>query len=264
MDIPDLILSNLKACPTRNDKWRYAFELIVGAAASLLSTHPHYVGTSHYDNKQRYDSQPEILHDLLHEAHKEAARTGQPINLYYDGLEDWTAGYFFNSGIVRIACAYEYTLCTACSKDPYEGAHFKRDSDILKQKSPTLELRKQLDVIGRLKNFGTLEKREQQNNEVNDLIDRLVREKPPTEQEQVGSIYERLGSKDGDFIEAALFFVWCDYNWFKHRPMGYPTPSHVRKDPRVQLALALRAYSGLCEFYSWCHNLSQTEVTRRN
>ena len=260
MDIPDLILSNLKACHNHNDKWRYAYELIVGAAASLLSTNPYYVGTSHYGSKQHYDAQPGILHDLLSEAHKVATKTGKPIDLFHPGLKNWTAGYFFNSGIVRIACAYEYTLCTACGKDPYEGAHFKKDSDTLKQKSPTLELRKLLDVIGRLKNSGTLEKREKQNNEVNDLINQLVREKPLTEQEQVGNIYERLGSKDDDFLEAALFFVWCDYNWFKHRPMGYPRPDHPRKDPRVQFALALRAYRALCDLYSWSHNLPQTDI----
>jgi len=258
IDIPELILSKLKACPAGNDKWRYAYELIVGAAASLLSAHTHYVGTSHYGNKRRYESQPEILHNLLLEAHKEAARTSQPINLYYEGLEEWTAGYFFNSGIFRIACAYEYTLCTACGKDPYKGAHFKDDSSALKQSAATPELRRLLETIAGLKNFRKVEDRRTQNDKVNDLIDRLVRERPPTEQEQIGSIYERLASKEDDFIEAALFYVWCDYNWFKHRPTGYPATDHPRKDPRVQFALALRAYCGLCGFYAWCFNLAPT------
>ena len=104
MDIPELILSNLKVCPIDNgdnDKWCYAYELIVGAAASLLSTHPHYLGTSHYHNKPRYDSQRGFLHDLLREAHHVATMKGKPIDLFYPGLEDWTAGYFFNSGMVR-------------------------------------------------------------------------------------------------------------------------------------------------------------------
>jgi hypothetical protein len=257
MDIPDLILSNLKACPISNDKWRYTYELIVGAAASLLSAHPHYVGTSHYHNKPQYDSHPEILHTLLREAHKEAARTGQSINLYYDGLEVWTAGYFFNSGMVRIACAYEYTLSTALGKDLYAFLNFKNDTQLLKQKNPLPELQKHLDVIWSLEEYG----REKLNNKVNELIDGLVREKPPTEQEQVGSIYERLGSKDDDFFKAALFFVWCDYNWFKHRPTGYSGSGHPRERPSVQFALALRAYRGLCDFYSWCHTIPQTDIS---
>jgi hypothetical protein len=257
MDISDSILSNLRACPIPNDKWRYAYELIVGAAASLLSAYPHYAGTSHYNLKPQSDSQPEILHNLLLEAHKEAARTGQPINLYYDGLKDWTAGYFFNSGMVRIACAYEYTVSTALGKDPYATLNFERDTQLLKQKNPPPELEKQIDVIELLKNHV----REKLNNKVNDLIDGLVREEPPTEHEQVGSIYKRLGSKGDDFFKAALFFVWCDYNWFKHRPMGYPSANHPRKDPRVQFALALRAYRGLCDFYSWCHNIPQTDIS---
>lgn len=260
MNIPSVILESLKACPTPptpDNRWRYAYELIVGAAASLLSAHPHYVGTSHYDRKKLYDFHPEILHNLLREAHKEAAIAGRPIDLYYDGLEVWTTGYFFNSGIMRIACAYEYTVSTACSNAPYATLNLEKDMQLLKQKHPPPELEKQLEVIRLLKDYA----REKLNNEVNELIAGLVGEISPTEQEQMSSLYERLGSKDDDFFKAALFFVWCDYNWFKHRPMGYPRANHPRKDPCIQFALAVRAYRGLCDFYSWCHTLNLAPKT---
>ena len=42
MDILDLILSNLKACHNHNDKWRYAYELIVGAAVRMKSVRNHF------------------------------------------------------------------------------------------------------------------------------------------------------------------------------------------------------------------------------
>lgn len=249
MRVPGIILRDLKACPIPNDKWRYAYELIVGAAASLLSAHPHYVGTSHYGHKQQYHSESKILSGLLQKAYKDAARRRQPLNLYYNGLQKWTAGYFFNSGIVRIACAYEYTLSTACGNKPYKNLDLKKDLGSLKLKQPPPVVKKQLEV------FESLPSRKTLNDEVDDMIVKLIDQGWITAKMPAGGIYKRLRSKDNDFFKASLFFVWCDYNWFKHRPMGYDASIHPRKDPRVQFALVLRAYRGLCDLYSWCHNL---------
>src|SRR6478672_9664589 len=115
MNIPDFILHNLEICPIPrpNEKWRYAYDLMVGAAASLLSAHPYYAGTSQYGHKRQYT--PRSLYGLLLGANNEAVRSGRPIDLYHVGLEGWTAGYFFNSGIVRIGCSYEYSIHTACA-----------------------------------------------------------------------------------------------------------------------------------------------------
>jgi hypothetical protein len=126
MDIPGVILEALKSCPTPpratpDHKWRYAYELVVGAAASLLSAHPHYKGTSQYHNKLLSDYDPGILQTLLREAQEKVAGTEEPLNLYHDGLKIWTAGYFFNSGIVRLGCSYEYTISTALGKNPYDS-----------------------------------------------------------------------------------------------------------------------------------------------
>jgi hypothetical protein len=153
---------------------------------------------------------------------------------------------------MRIGCSYEYTISTALGKDPYDSLKFKEDTQLLKRNNPCHELEKQLDVIGSLGVY----RRDALNNKVNELIARLVRDISPTDQEPMSSFYERLGSKDDEFLKAALFFVWCDYNWFKHRPIGYPTTDHPRKDSRVQFALTLRAYRGLCDLYTWCYNLA--------
>jgi hypothetical protein len=84
MDIPSVILDALKDCPippqaTPDHKWRYAYELIVGAAASLLSAYPQYRGTSHYHNKLLSDYDPGILHTLLREAQEKVAGTEKPL-----------------------------------------------------------------------------------------------------------------------------------------------------------------------------------------
>lgn len=258
MDIPTTLLDTLKGCPippkaSPDHKWRYAYELIVGAAASLLSAHPQYKGTTQYKNKLLSDYHPEILQTLLREAQEKVAGTQDPLNLYHGDLKIWTAGYFFNSGIVRIGCSYEYTISTALGKDAYASLRFKEDTYLLKQKKLLpRELEKQLEVIGSLEGCN----RDKLNNKVNELIAGLISDISLKDQEPMSSLYERLGSKDDDFYKAALFYVWCDYNWFKHRPEGYPPADHPRKDPRVQFALALRAYRGLCGLYTWCYNLA--------
>jgi hypothetical protein len=257
LDIPSVILKALKDCPipaqaTPDHKWRYAYELIVGAAASLLSAHPHYRGTSQYHNKLLSDYDPGILHTLLREAQEKVSGTEKPLNLYHPRLEVWTAGYFFNSGIMRIACSYEYTISTAYSNPPYAFLDLEKAVQFLKQKHPPLELEKELAVIQLLKTSGG----EKLDKEVNELIAGLVRDISLTDQEPMSSLYERLESKDEDFFKAALFYVWCDYNWFKHRPIGYPATDHPRKDSRVQFVLTLRAYRGLCGLYTWCYNLA--------
>ena len=64
MTIPQTILETLASIPTPDDKWQFTYELIVGAAASLLSAHRHYVGTSHYGHKERYHTRA-LLPGLL-------------------------------------------------------------------------------------------------------------------------------------------------------------------------------------------------------
>lgn len=247
-DVSATILGSLKACPSpnSNSSWLYAYELIVGAAASLLSADPYYAGTRHYGHKQHYNSKPKLLPTLLRKAYKDASRKRQPLNLYYDGLQQWTSGYFFNSAVVRVACAYEYTLSTACGNKPYENLDLKKHLGSLILKQPPHALEKQLEV------FQSLPSRKALNDKVDDRIDKLVNQNWLSTEARVENICKRLRSKDDDFFEASLLFVWCDYNWFKHRPMGYPIQNHSRKDPRVQFALVLRAYQGLCELYSWC------------
>lgn len=247
MNTPDFILHNLKSCPMPRpkEKWRYAYELIVGAAASLLSAHPYYAGTSHYGHKRQYT--PGSLCNLLLEAHNEAVRSGRFINLYHVGLEGWTAGYFFNSGIVRIGCSYEYSMHTACGHGPYESLRYKDDTEELRNGNPP-EFDKQLDV---LKSFHKY-KRDKLHRQTNTLIRKLVRKIAPERDDQVDVLYKRLETRDDEFFKAALYFVWCDYNWFKHRPMGYRDSNNPRKNAQIQFALALRAFRGICQFYSMC------------
>lgn len=257
MDLSCTILDALKACPTPepDGRWRYTYELIVGAAASLLSASPHYIGTRHYNLKKQYESRPETLHDLLHEAQAEADRIRKPINLYYEGLEDWTAGYFFNSGIVRIACAYEYAICTAGNTDPFDMAKFEEVSNSLKKYGPPVAIKQLLEIFESFKGYGRTEGRKKLNSDVDALASKFHFEEQATAQ----SIYEELANHE-DFLRAAVLFVWSDYNWFKHRPMGYPGSGHPRERPAVQFALALRGYRALCDLYSWCRNLEQNSA----
>jgi hypothetical protein len=247
MNVPDFILHNLKSCPIPRpmEKWRYAYELIVGAVVSLLSAHRYYAGTSHYGHKRQYT--PGSLYNLLLGAHNEAVRSGDPINLYHFGLEDWTAGYFFNSGIVRIGCSYEYSIHTACGHSPYDSLRYVQDTKALRNGNPP-DLDKQLDVFESFSRY----QRAKLHQQTNRLISRLVRRTAPERDEQVGVLYERLESRDDEFFRAALYFVWCDYNWFKHRPMGYRASSNPRRNDQIQFALALRAFRGICQFYSMC------------
>ncbi len=110
------------------------------------------------------------------------------------------------------------------------------------------ELDKQLDVF---KSFNQY-KRKKLHEQTNRLISSLVRKIAPERDEQVGILYDRLKSRDDQFLKAALCFVWCDYNWFKYRPMGYRASKNPRRNDQIQFALALRAFSGLCRFYSMC------------
>jgi len=247
MDIHRTIHDALKACPSPEDRWRYTYELIVGAAASLLSAYPYYVGTTHYGHKKRYDTPQGILSDLLLKADEEATNKGEPLNLYFDGLKDWTAGYFFNSGIVRIACAYEYTICTARGADPFDTAKFEAVCNSLKQESPPAAIEQLLDVIKCFRISGGTEGRKRLNDTVDKLVDQFHFEKQPTAE----TIYEEHGNTEA-FAKTAVLFVWADYNWFKHRPMGYSGAGQARERPSVQYALALRGYRALCDLYSWC------------
>jgi len=247
MNIPDLILRNLRTCPIPRPeaRWRYAYDLIVGAAASLLSAHPYYAGTSHYGHKERYTR--DSLYPLLLGAHNEAVQSGHPINLHHLGLKGWTAGYFFNSGIVRIGCSYEYSIHTACGHNAYASLSYKDDTKALRNGNPP-EFDKHLDVWESFSNY----QRAKLHQQTNTLIRRLVRKIAPERDEQADVLYERLETRDNEFLKAALYFVWCDYNWFKHRPMGYRGSNSPRRNDQIQFALALRAFRGLCEFYSMC------------
>jgi hypothetical protein len=256
VNISTSIFGALKAAPPPNPTWRYAYELILGAAASLLSAHPQYEGTVHYGHKREYESRPELLPEIFEKAYEETVGKEQVFNLYFDGLKAWTAGYYFNSAIVRIACAYEYTLCTAGDKDPYDGVKFKAVSDYLKGKHPPPSLEQQLEVISLLSDRNY--KREKLDEKVSKCIEDLIDKECLTQERSVESIYEQLSNND-EFFKSSFLYVWNDYNWFKHRPMGYGIPSHARQDARVQFALALRAFLGLCDFYSWCRQKAKTE-----
>jgi hypothetical protein len=247
MNIPHFILHSLETCPIPRpgEKWRYAYDLMVGAAASLLSAHPYYAGTSHYGHKRQYT--PRSLYGLLLGAHDEAVRSGRPIDLYHVGLEGWTAGYFFNSGIVRIGCSYEYSIHTACAHTPYASLSYIQDTKALRNgNSPDFD--QQLDVFESFSKYPRAKLHQQTNR----LIRRLVTKIAPERHAQVGVLYERLETRDDEFLKAALYFVWCDYNWFKHRPMGYRGSSNPRRNDQIQFALALRAFRSLCQFYSIC------------
>jgi hypothetical protein len=257
MDVPKTILEGLESCPPPrpDDRWQYAYELIIGAAASLLSAYPHYVGTSHYGHKERYHNQPGLLPGLLRKAHEEATLNKRPLNLYFDGLEDWTAGYFFNSGIVRIACGFEYTICTARNKDPFDTAKFEEDCNLLKQHRHPAAIEQLLEIIKCFRIRGGADARKQ----LNDNVSTLVNQFHFKEQAIAETIYEELVNTD-DFVRIAVLFVWVDYNWFKHRPMGYSRMGQARERPAVQYALALRGYRALCDLYSWCRTLEQNSA----
>ena len=138
MDVSNTILGILRACPPPDDRWRYSYELIVDAAASRLSAYPHYVGTIHYGHKRRYE--PGILPELLRVAHENAAQHQKPLDLYFGDLKDWTAGYFFYSGLFRMACGLDYTLATAGNTHQYEVANFQNICQSLEQHNPSAEI----------------------------------------------------------------------------------------------------------------------------
>ncbi|MDK2742561.1 MAG: hypothetical protein NDI90_06570 [Nitrospira sp. BO4] len=245
--IAETILNHLDTCPipSSNSKWRYAYELVLGAAVSLISAEKYFVGTSHYHQKEPYDYLLSALPKLVRKAHQEAA--DKPIDLYHEGLEIWTAGYFFNSGVIRIACAYEYAIHTACGDDPYDNLDFKEASIYLrsiKQEFPP-------EIVNHLAAFESVTGRDKLHQQVDQLVGRLVAEGCPDDEK----FYEWLQKNDDEFFRTAFYYVWCDYNWFKHRPMGYPAGNHPRKAHHVQFALAARAYCALCDFYSWCYRL---------
>jgi hypothetical protein len=69
--IAEIILHHLDKCPipSSNSKWRrYAYELVLGASASLISAERYFVGTSHYHRKQPYDYLLIALPKLLRQA----------------------------------------------------------------------------------------------------------------------------------------------------------------------------------------------------
>jgi hypothetical protein len=107
------------------------------------------------------------------------------------------------------------------------------------------------EVLNQLNAFESVPNREVLHREVDELIECLTENIDFTEE----NICERLQKNDDEFFKTAFYYMWCDYNWFKHRPMGYPVEKHARTDHRIQFALAVRAYCALCDFYSWCYSI---------
>jgi hypothetical protein len=104
-------------------------------------------------------------------------------NLYFDGLKDWTAGYFFNSGIVRIACAYEYAICTARGAEPFDKAKFEAVCNSLKQERPPAAIEQLLEVVKRFRISGGAEGRKHLNDTVDKLLDQFHFEEHATTEE---------------------------------------------------------------------------------
>jgi len=92
--------------------------------------------------------------------------------------------------------------------------------------------------------------------QLNDTVDKLVDQFHFEEHATTEEIYEEIGNTDA-FVRTAVLFVWADYNWFIHRPMGYSGTGQARKRPPVQYAFALRGYRALCDLYSWCFRLKR-------
>jgi hypothetical protein len=248
--IAETILNHLDTCPIScsSSKWRYAYELVLGAGASLIRAEKYFVGTSQYDSKQPYDCLLNDLHRLLRQAYQEADE--KPIDLYYDGLEIWTAGYYFNSGVVRIGCAYECTTHTTREREaPYASLNYNEEISRLMNGNPSPEVEKQLQVFRCLHRLG----RTQLDQQVDALTLGLWGRNGPPEAEKTEEVHQRLITYDDEFLKTAFYFVCCDYNWFKHRPIGYQMTKHPRKDHRFQLALAVRAFCALCTYNSWCY-----------
>ena len=102
--------------------------------------------------------------------------------------------------------------------------------------------------------------RKKLDNDVNRLVNELATQEILDQKTNLETIFEQLESNHDSFLKAALLFVWCDYNWFKHRPIGYPGTDHPRVNPSIQYALALCAYCALCDLYSWCRTLDQNST----
>jgi hypothetical protein len=194
-----------------------------------------------------------MLPHLLRKAHNEASKRQEPLNLYTGDLNDWTAGYFFNSGLFRIACGLDYTLATVGKTHKYDLANFQNICETLEPHNPTLEVKMLLDIVKTLQSYG----RKKLDQAVDRAVKSLVEHAQVALPENPEAMYQQLRENDQSFIKTGLLFVWNDYHWFKHRPIGYSGADHPRVLALIQYALALRAYRGVCVLYSWCRGLGE-------
>lgn len=158
---------------------------------------------------------------------------------------------------MRIACAYEYTICTTKDGDPFNTAKFEAVCNSLQQFNPPATIEQLLRIIKCFRIAPGLEGRK----ELSDTVDQLVDQFHFDEQDTSEKIYQKLGNTE-PFIRTAALYVGADYNWFKHRPMRYSGAGRARERPVVQYALALRAYCSLCDLYSWCRGLRSMNTSQ--
>lgn len=85
-----------------------------------------------------------------------------------------------------IVCAYEYTISKACNNPPHANLDLEKAAQLMRQKHPLLELKKELDVIQILR----ASMREKLDKEVNELISGLMRDISLTDRELMGRLYE--------------------------------------------------------------------------
>ena len=93
---------------------------------------------------------------------------------------------------MRIACAYEYTICTAIGTDPFDTAKFEAVCNSLKQEKPPASIERLLEIIKCFRIKGGAEGRK----ELNDTVDKLVDQFHFGEQATAETIYEQLGRTD--------------------------------------------------------------------
>lgn len=106
-------------------------------------------------------------------------------------------------------------------------ARFQEVCDRLNQENPPVKIEWILDnVRGFRISHGA-----EGHKELNETVDRLVNQFDFEVEASAHSIYDQL-SHDAVFLRAAVLFVGADYNWFKHRPMGYSgTGQHIERPP---------------------------------
>lgn len=242
MSIASEIIEDLERCEPKGEDWTPVLERLVGAAASLIVAGPTFLQRNSEGARAYLETRvrlPQLLRASL--------RAHDRIDFFSNDLKWWSAGYYFNSAVSRLYNAIEKILVLRCGGGHDHGGeghdHFiRRCATHLMSRLPLPALSVLQDLPARSNCDAVL----------TELINVLADGTFPAE--DLDELRARLDSSD-DFLKAALLFCWRDTNVQKHvtgrgrRRHGYIGHDDLAQDPRIQYALALRAFHATCELY---------------